>query len=184
MRNVVFDTETNGLFVTGRPAPRLASIALLFLDENLDVEHESLVYVYPNGWNMTRGATRVNKLTDMMLRERGIEVSHVLRAWNLLVDQGVRFIAHNLAFDFKVMRSELARAGEPWRDSTGICTMKAMTPICRLSGKHGFKWPTLQEAYRHFFRDSFKAHMALSDARACAMVFKRLHELGYYNEVE
>jgi DNA polymerase III epsilon subunit-like protein len=185
MRNVVFDTETNGLFVTGKPAPRLASIALLFLDKNFDVEHESLVYVYPKNWNMTHGATRVNKITDAMLRDRGIEISRVLQAWNLLVDQKVRFIAHNLAFDFKVMRSELVRAGMPSRDweLNGVCTMKAMTPVCGLPGRHGYKWPTLREAYGHFFRESFMAHEALSDARACAAVFKELRARGYYNEV-
>src|SRR5215471_14462247 len=181
MRHVVFDTETSGLFISGRPAPRLASIALLFLDQKLDVEHETLVYVYPKNWSMTRGATKVNGITDVMLRDRGIEISRVLKAWNLLIDQEVRFISHNIAFDFKVMRSECIRAGLAARDweLNGYCTMKAMTPVCGLPGRHGYKWPTLREAYHHFFREPFAAHQALSDARACAMVFKQLHELGY-----
>ena len=47
------------------------------------------------------------------------------------------------------------------------CTMNEMTDVCKLPGKFAgkYKWPKLQEAYRHAFGKDFDgAHDALADA--------------------
>ena len=190
MRHVVCDTETNGLFDFRRPAeapgqPRLASAAFIFLTPTFEIEREHHVFIRPDGWTMTPGASEKNGLTDELLRSKGVSVRNVLDAWNMLLDQGVTFIAHNASFDINVMKGELLRAG--LRDRTDetfwFCTMKASTPICRIPAKRGFKWPKLMEAYEYFFDEQFEnAHEALADARACAAVFKKLTELGVYQE--
>lgn len=188
MRYIVFDTETSGLFDFKRPAeapgqPRLASAAFLFLDSSLEIEKEYHVFVRPEGWKMSIGATQVNGITQDMLVTHGVSIMNVLRAWNALLDQGVIFVAHNSSFDLKVMRGELRRAGLPDRfdETEAFCTMKASTPLCHLPGARGFKWPKLIEAYQYFFNETFEnAHEALADAKACAKIFKRLVELGAY----
>jgi len=189
-RHIVFDTETSGLFDFKRPAeaegqPRLASAAFLFLDSSFNIEREYHCFVKPDGWHMPEAASRVNGITQEMLRTNGVPLTNVLNAWNALLDQGCIFVAHNVDFDLKVMRGELRRRGLPDRfdETYSFCTMKASTPICKIPGPRGNKWPKLQEAYSFFFNEQFdNAHEALADARACAAVFKRLNELGHYRE--
>lgn len=192
MRHVVFDTETSGLFDFKRPAeapgqPRLASAAFLFLTPSFEIEREYHVFIRPEGWSMPAAASKVNGITDQMLRTHGVPLSNVLKAWNNLLDQGVVFVAHNADFDLKVMRGELRRARKPDRfdETYSFCTMKSSTDICKiLNGRGRFKWPKLMEAYEFFFNEQFKnPHEALADARACAAVFRRLNELGHYREV-
>lgn len=191
MRHIVFDTETSGLFDFKRPAeapgqPRLASIAFLFLDSSFEIEKEYHVFVRPVGWTMSADATRANGITQDMLVTNGVSIMNVLRAWNALIDQGVVFVAHNSNFDLKVMRGELRRANLPDRfdETEAFCTMKASTPICKIPGARGVKWPKLTEAYQFFFNETFEnAHEALADARACARVFKKLTEIGAYQMV-
>lgn len=191
MRHVVLDTETSGLFNFSRSAeaegqPRLASAAFVFLDQNYCIEKEYHVFVRPDGWRMPAEATEKNGITQDMLVTNGVSILNVLRAWNNLLDQGVTFVAHNADFDLKVMRAELRRAGLPDRfdETEAFCTMKASTPICRIPGKRGVKWPKLIEAYQYFFNETFEnQHEALADARACARVFKRLTEIGVYQMV-
>jgi DNA polymerase III epsilon subunit-like protein len=57
-----------------------------------------------------------------------------------------------------------------------FCTMRAMTPRCRLpSRRRGeFKWPKLEEAYEHVFGTkppAAAAHTALGDVTACRELF-------------
>ncbi len=188
LRHIVFDTETSGLFDFKRPAeapgqPRLASAAFLFLDESFNIEREYHVFVRPDGWTMPEAASKVNGITNEMLRTHGVPLTNVLVAWNALLDNGCVFVAHNIDFDFKVIRGELRRRGLPDRydETEGFCTMKASTALCKIPGPRGFKWPKLQEAYQFFFNEQFaNPHEALADARACAAIFKRLNELGHY----
>jgi hypothetical protein len=56
--------------------------------------------------------------------------------------------------------------------------MKASTDLCKLPSQFkrgGYKWPKLQEAYKHFFGEEFaSAHDAMADLRACRRVFFHL----------
>ena len=95
-------------------------------------------------------------------------------------------VAHNLDFDRTMIVAELFRmrqwesllaAKQAFVEKPGFCTMKATTPICKLPGKFGndYKWPKLQEAYKHLFNEEFQgAHDAMADVRACARVYYSL----------
>ena len=62
-------------------------------------------------------------------------------------------IAHNLEFDEKVLGAEYLRAGlpDPLARMDRLCTMRASTDHCKLPGRRGYKWPTLEELHRHLF---------------------------------
>ena len=60
-----------------------------------------------------------------------------------------------------------------------ICTMKIGTDVCKIPGPYGFKWPKLEELYRHLFGENFiGAHDALSDCQATASCFFKMAENG------
>ena len=63
-----------------------------------------------------------------------------------------------------------------------VCTMKSSTDFCKLPGKYGYKWPTLQELYKILFGEGFgNAHNSLSDIQATKKCYFKLKALGIIN---
>lgn len=202
MRYLITDVETTGLPLYGRkgeppPAadapgqPRVCSIAMLPVDENLEVIEADVLstLIKPDGWEVSEGASAVNGITTAMCEESGIPIIDALRTYSKYVEDGWVVVCHHAIFDTKCLRGELRRAGMPdlFEKTLNICTMKATIDICQLpptskmmaTGRKAFKQPKLQEAYVHFFGEEFPdAHSALADARACLALLRKLIEIG------
>ena len=87
MPYLVFDTETTGLPDWRQPAdapgqPRLASFALLCVDDDLEIERREYGLVLPDGWEMPAEATAINGLTNERLHAEGLPISHVMNMFN------------------------------------------------------------------------------------------------------
>lgn len=55
-------------------------------------------------------------------------------------------VAHNISFDLMFLRSEFDRAVEDLFIKRELCSMKVMTPVCKLQGRRvGYKYPKLSE---------------------------------------
>ena len=91
-------------------------------------------------------------------------------------------IAHNLAFDEKVLGAELLRCGlpNPLPSLPPPLHHRRPPPSCAgCPGTYGYKWPRLDELHRHLFcRGMVAAHNALVDVEACARCFFQLQRLG------
>jgi DNA polymerase III epsilon subunit-like protein len=88
-------------------------------------------------------------------------------------------VAHNVRFDRLLMDSEYLRLGRQADWPATFCTMLACTDIVRAPGPRGYKWPSLEEAYHHFFgRPPAGAHDALADLNACRAIFRELVRRG------
>lgn len=182
---LILDTETSGLFDWSLPAdapgqPRLASIALLFVDGDLEIERRHYDLVRPDGWEMSAEAQALNGLSQERLLAEGVDVKAVLELFDGALRSGLTLVAHNLAFDAKVMRGELRRAGlSDEHCRAGICTMRDLTQTCAIAGPRGLKWPKLEEACRIVLgREIAGAHNALVDAKACLWLLRAMHERG------
>lgn len=184
----IFDTETSGLFDFNKPAhaegqPRLASIAMIAADEQLNLLAATSVLVRPDGWEMSAEAEGVNGLSQGLLNEHGVPVGEVLWRYAAEIDRGAVIVAHNAQYDTKIMRGEMRRAGldDRYGRTKTICTMRALTDICRIpkaSGR-GMKWPTLSEALMHCLgRDHANAHGALPDAMAVLDLLRWMRSNG------
>jgi DNA polymerase-3 subunit epsilon len=184
---VCLDTETSGLFDFSKPAdaegqPRLAHLAMIFVDENLEEESVVDLLVKPEGWTMPPEVAAINHLPNELLLEKGLPVAHVLQAYTDAVDRGRIIVCHNSQYDTKIMRGELRRAGmdDRFERTPNICVMRALTDICQIpkaNGK-GFKFPKLSEAMAHFKIEQHGAHSAGGDARSALELFRKLKELG------
>src|SRR5260221_2741319 len=135
----VFDTETTGLCDFNRPAhaegqPRLASWAMMFVDDDLHVTEGWHGLVKPDGWTMPSEATAINGLTDERLRAEGRSVRLPLFLIGLAIEQQYTLVAHNLQYDAKVMRGELRRVGgsegHHFQPASGGCTPERLTNAC------------------------------------------------------
>lgn len=100
------------------------------------------------------------------------------------LDDASMMVGHNIEFDIRIVGAEMIRLGR--EDAVGkkpyICTMKAATDFCKLPGRHGYKWPRLEELYRKLFHKRFPgAHDAMNDVRATLRCFFELRRKGVIN---
>ncbi len=187
MKYVTFDTETSGLFDFKLPAdadgqPRMASMTMIYVDENLEIEDTKSFFIKPDGWVMDPETAKIHGLTQEYLMENGVPVADALKAYLAAIDERRVMVAFNAQFDLKVVRGELRRAGMPDRfeETMNICVMRPMTKICNLpkaNGK-GVKFPKLAEAMAHFGYSLEDAHTADADALGALHVMRGLVALG------
>lgn len=159
MKYAVIDTEGSGLFDFTKPAdapgqPRLASLAIIGLNELFEETIQREFLIKPEGWEMTPEATAVNGLTTPFLKEYGSPVRECLDYYSHLILEGYIIASYNAQFDCKTMRGELRRAGMPdlFEQTPNVCLMRASTDVCKVPRKtgKGWKFPKLSEACAFF----------------------------------
>lgn len=180
---VAIDVETSALIDFKLPADdpaqgRIASFALVELDDKLEpcsVRHR---YVRPDGWSMTEGASRVNGLADEMLRDNGTPIDQVLDIYENAVSNGWVVVSFNAQFDCKALRGEFRRAGRDdlFEITRNICTMRPLVKVLNLKQENSNrpKWPSLKEACDHFGIPLLQPHDAVCDALAVGRLFKEM----------
>lgn len=190
MTVLIFDTETSGLvdrrFEAEDPEqPDVVQLAALLCGDGGEVLSTLACLVRPGIKAIEPGAAKVHGITQEKAIAHGLEAPAVLSAFGAMVDRADVLVAHNLAFDALVLRTAWHRAfGADFRErlygKRAFCTMKAMTPVCKiLSGrsrhKTDYKWPKLSECIDFLFGERLEgAHDALVDARACARIYFEL----------
>lgn len=62
------------------------------------------------------------------------------------------------------------------------CPMKLSTNICKLPGRSGYKWPKVEEAYKHFFPEEsyIEKHRGADDALHEAKIVYKLYQIGVF----
>ncbi len=190
MSILIFDTETSGLidrrFEAEDPEqPDVVQLAALLCGDDGEVLSTVSCLVRPDLKAIQPGAAKVHGITQAKANAHGLEAPAVLGAFGAMVDRADVLVAHNLAFDALVLRTAWHRAfGADFRErlygKRAFCTMKAMTPVCKiLSGrskhKTDYKWPKLSECIDFLFAERLEgAHDALVDARACGRIYFEL----------
>src|ERR1700754_1697158 len=156
---LVVDTETNGL---GGERCELTEIgAVLVGGGELHERWETLV---PVRAPLSRGIQRFTGISQTMVDEAPpAEVSLPELAEQM---EGRVLVAHNSAFDRRVLQQAFARADVPWPDPPVLCTVamaRQLHPLARVR-----KLRALAESLGIEVEVS---HRALADAETCARVF-------------
>lgn len=148
-RLVVVDVETAGLYDNDR----IVEVAAVTLSPDGSVLDEWDTLVNPG---RDVGATPIHGITASMVSAAPLfeEIASSLAA---RID-GAVLVAHNLAFDSRMLRNEYRRLRAALNPGKGICTLS-------LSGQR------LPDACARFGVDLGRHHGALSDARATAQLF-------------
>lgn len=179
----ILDTETSGLFDYSKPAdaegqPRLASFAMICVD---DLLQEFLAFdflIQPNGWIMSPEAEKINGLSNDRLAAYGVEIKKVLDLYMETLSQGYTVAAFNAPYDLKVMRGELRRAQmlDLFDTTQSFCVMRALTDVCRVprATGSGYKFPSLAQACAHFKIEQPAAHSAMGDANSVLELMRRM----------
>ena len=177
-----FDTETTGKYNFKEPPqaahqPRLVQLAAILTDDaGKELSYVNLV-VKPDGFTIPAEASEIHGITTERANEVGVECSVVRDIFRSFWKASNLIVGHNIEFDLHIMDVELFRAAggfKTWGEPRNtVCTMHNMTEVCKLPGKFGsYKWPKLQEAYKHAFGIEFDTpHDAMADIRACAKIY-------------
>jgi DNA polymerase III subunit epsilon len=153
--------------------------AILTRDNGEEISHAKLL-IQPCGWGIDPGAEAVHGISLEHATNAGINVMAALSLFHHMASRADSFHAFNYAFDSLIMAVEYHHAGKSnpllLPDKGWQCEMEAMTNTCKLPPKYRgttYKWPSLQEAYRHCCKKDFDgAHDALADVRAMIAVHK------------
>jgi DNA polymerase-3 subunit epsilon len=156
---VAVDVETNGL--AGDDCELTEVGAVLVGGGELHDEFDSLVRVRRP---LSRGIERFTGITQAMV-DTAPEPRAVVERLAPMLDGRV-LIAHNAAFDRRVLRQAFESEGLDWPDPPALCTVAMARKLAPLAGKR--KLVPLAESLGI---EPEGAHRALVDARTCALVF-------------
>lgn len=183
-----FDSETTGLPDFNARArdpkqPHIVQLAMVAFNDEGEELFTYNVIVKPDGWTIPKEASDVHGITNE-IAANGQPEAEVAAHLLACIRKAKLLVAHNVTFDKFIARVAMRRYNliqdsddAWWKALPTFCTMRVMTPICKIKGEWGFKWPKLQEAHKHCFGSEFDdAHDALADVRACARVYRWLND--------
>lgn len=186
MAYLVCDTETTGLMNFKLPAddpsqPRIASLAMIFVDDDLNVEAEHACFIRPDGWELSEEIKKLTGLTMEKLETEGIPIVEALAIYTKGIEEKRISVAHNHAFDGKMIRGEYRRAGLPdlFEQTPNLCTMRTLTDVCKIppnGNRGGYKFPKLSEACVFFGMEEYGDHSSLNDARAVLGLMREMRK--------
>ncbi len=188
-----FDTETTGLPKNWKAPvtnldnwPRLVQLAYLVYDFDGNLIHSCNEIIKPIGFTIPMDASKVHGITTDIAIQRGSKIEEVFELFSIHLKRAKVIVAHNMAYDEKIIGSELIRLGlDNILDSKEkICTMESTVDLCKIDGPYGYKWPKLEELHRFLFKYDFDgAHDALADIQATAKCFWELTQKGYFTKI-
>lgn len=187
MKYLVFDTETTGMIQWNLSdmdprQPKLVQLGCILFDSNNNEVAAVKTLVIPLA-KIEDKAFEAHGISFEEAKNLGVSNENIIELFCDLVDIADVVVAHNAAFDVKVMRHAAYNA--KIQDDIFIgkeirCTKEATTNILRIPStfkKGGYKWPSLQECMTYFFKeDIIGAHDAMVDVKACARIYQTLIE--------
>jgi len=194
-----YDTETTGLPNWSMPSedpsqPRVMSLAAQLFDDATGVMIDEMdVLIKPDGWEIPELIANLTGITTEMCEATGVPMEQALNQFVEMWKRADHRVAHNDAFDMRMIRIEIMRhptysmekVGEVsfadyWKKAPAYCTMVNSTKLVNLpptekmirAGRRTPKSPNMTEAYRFFTgKELENAHSARADMEACKAVY-------------
>lgn len=194
----VFDTETQGLPDFKSPSeaehqPHLVQLASVVVDtDTWTVTAGMNVIIKPEGWVISDEVAAIHGITQARALAEGVSEELALRMFLALNATASYRVAHNVAFDDRIIRIAMCRymdkeKADEFKALPNECTALLATPICKIpptaamlkAGRRHYKTANLGEAYKHFTgKDLQGAHNAMADVLGCLEVYKAIKSTG------
>lgn len=175
------DTETTGKYHFDKPSdhpdqPKIVELAALLCDDNGN-DLGSFNVLIDHNIDIPIEASNIHGIMREDCSKYGILPVDAIQILQRLLKNSSLIIGHNISFDIKMIRSMMGKElyDHAYKDIPTHCTMLHSTSMCKLpkpSGRGGYKWPTLAEAYQIILgRELVGAHRAMNDVLACKMIY-------------
>ncbi len=177
-----FDTETNGLWrrdleATNVEQPHLVQLAAQLVDEDEKVVNQCSMIIQPEGWSIPKEAEDIHGISNEKASKYGVPLISALSVFNSMASCAHTLVAHNLSFDLQIIARDFSYLKKSFRQPKNLhCTMMSTKDIIKLeSDFDDYKFPKLEETYKHFFNISyFDWHDALADVQVCRIIYFHL----------
>lgn len=180
MKSLIIDTETTGFphwksDLDDPKQPGLLELAFeLYCHERREVM-VSFASLIDCKIPIPDDVIKIHGINEGMINKFGIPEKSALQIFDDVIQHADRIVAHNLNFDRRIMKIAFCRVGiecDKLNDIDKFCTMLKSTPILKLPGVYGHKWPTLEEAYQRLVdvEGLKKTHRAYYDVVACRKI--------------
>lgn len=173
---VFVDTETTGLKAG---AHQVIEIGAMTVD---GAEFVALIRL-ERGAEVSPDAMRVNgiNLRGREWHEGAVPLRDALSAFVRWLPTGAVLVAHNAAFDRRMLEADAARAGVAWPEVEWFCT-KAWADELRKRGELATVDSKLHTLCTHYGVPNDGEHRALADVVRMARVFEELRAIGAERE--
>jgi DNA polymerase-3 subunit epsilon len=162
--------------------PRVVQLGWMLFSERGSMVMQREWIIKPEGYVIPEEATAVHGITNEQAKQ-GAELQEVLCELSNHIATADTVVCHNAAFDLPIIQAEFYRAFlfgcDMFANLKQVCTMRTATPLCKLPGPYGYKWPKLTELHQYLFGCGYDGeHSALSDARATARCYWEMKRRG------
>lgn len=185
------DVESSGLLRADLQADDPSQPSICQIGAHLlDTEYRPLAILETlikpeGGWTVEPEAFAVHGIEEVSCIRYGVDIRVALAMLQQMALKAQTIVAHNLEFDRKIIAAQLAKIGSDghwWQRQARKfqCSMELATPICRIPGEYGFKFPSLEEAFCHFHPgiDFHTTHRAGEDIAACVAIWRAIQAAG------
>lgn len=178
---LVLDIETTGFLNKGGSIVEIGIVELNLVNGEVKTIFNSLLREsiltakHRDAWIFSNSSLTVEEVREAPEAEGVLaEVQQILNKYPL------GCTAYNKDFDFDFLMSRGLSIPRQL-----ACPMKLSTPICKLPNKYNFKdykWPTVEEAWNHFFPDVsyVEEHRGADDAVHEAQIVYALYKLDVF----
>lgn len=183
---LIFDSSANGKPKSYKAPlddlfnwPRLIHLSWIILNKELKPLHDYDCLIQAKGFTITEQALKQHHLDPEDLNKKGLDVTEVLEQFTKSVNECQYVFSHNLNYNEGIVGSEYYRASKasPLIAADKYCLMHEGTYYCKIPGKRGYKWPTLQEMHTTIFKQGYtptnNARADVIAATRCFIALKR-----------
>jgi DNA polymerase-3 subunit epsilon len=161
---------------------RIVQFSMLITDTKFAFEDVKDYIIKREGFDITN--QEFHGITNEMSDKIGINFDIVaIEIFYELLKKVSHIVAHNVAFDVGVIKSELYRRNlhhiiDELDKKTLLCTMKHMKPILKIINPYGnYKNPSLNEIYKYNFKENIEnAHNSLYDVKNLHKVVEHMYK--------
>ena len=208
MKIITFDTETTGLpkikMITEKTLhlwPHIVQFSYVIYDNETNIVLKTVDHIIkvPDNVVISEENSNIHGITDTMSKTSGQDIEHVLSVFMEDYNNADIVVAHNMEFDFNIIKVELMR--QIYNDKQTVvkkekitqnlnclksskklcCTMQESVEICNIKtltkdGREYTKFPSLSELHKHLFSVVPKnLHNSLNDVLICLRCFYKMH---------
>ena len=208
MKIITFDTETTGLpkikMITEKTLhlwPHIVQFSYVIYDNETNIVLKTVDHIIkvPDNVVISEENSNIHGITDTMSKTSGQDIEDVLSVFMEDYNNADIIVAHNMEFDFNIIKVELMR--QIYNDKQTVvkkekitqnlnclksskklcCTMQESVEICNIKtltkdGREYTKFPSLSELHKHLFHVvPKKLHNSLNDVLICLRCFYKMH---------